>query len=78
MNEISKQIIEIGKLIGKKVFIKHCVDGNYYTDTDRVIPFTIYDFEEYAYKILVGEIELIEINLREKFGVYYLVTFKDL
>ena len=79
MNEIAKQIIQLGKLIGKKVFIKHySFNGYYYNDSDCVDIFTIYDFEEYVYKILNQEIKILEIKYSKKFGSYYLITFKDL
>ena len=78
MNEIVYQIIELGKLIGKKVFVKHYADGSYYNDSDVPEIFTNEDFEFYAYDILNGEISLLTIRYTAKFGKYYLVTFKDL
>ena len=78
MNEIVYQTIELGKLIGKKVFVKHYADGSYYNDSDVPEIFTNEDFEFYAYDILNGEISLLTIRYTAKFGKYYLVTFKDL
>ena len=79
MKEIAKQIIEIGRLIGKRVFIKrYSYEGNYYNDSEYVEEFTIEDFENYAYDLLNQEIKLLEIKYTRKFGRYYLVTFKDL
>ena len=80
MNEIALQIIELGKLIGKKVYVKHYVEeyNTYFSDSVDANVFTIADFEYYAYGLLYGEIELIDINYKPKFGKYYLVTFKDL
>lgn len=77
MNEITKQIIEVGKLIGKKVFIKHYVSGSYYNDTESSFTFTTDDFEFYAYNILNGKYELLSVKYRASFGRYYLVSFKD-
>lgn len=79
MNEIAKQIIQLGKLIGKKVFIKHySFNGTYYNDSDCVDIFTNEDFENYAYDLLNQEIKILEIKYTKKFGSYYLITFKDL
>ena len=80
MNEIALQIIEIGKLIGKKVFVKRydSDNGKIYKDNEVPQIFTENDFEYYAYSILAGVIELIDINYQPKFGKYFLVTFKDL
>lgn len=77
MNEIAKQIIELGRLIGKKVFIKYYdnINGRYYYDKGVSELFTIYDFEEYAYKILAEEYKIKEITQRVKVGNYYLVVF---
>ena len=80
MNEISKQIIEVGKLIGKKVFVKRydSLNGVYYNDSETPELFTVDDFEYYAYDILNGEISLLTIRYSPKFEKYHLVTFKDL
>ena len=78
MKEIAYQIIELGKLIGKKVFVKHYADGSYYNDSDVPEIFTNDDFEYYAYDLLNGEISLTTITYTPKFGKYYLVTFNDL
>ena len=78
MNEIALQIIEIGKLIGKKVFIRHLSEGKFYNDNEVAEIFSIDDFEYYSYYILCGVIELIDNEYKPKFGKYYLVTFKDL
>ena len=80
MNEIAVQIIEIGKLIGKKVFVKRFdnVKGKFYNDNEAPQIFTECDFEYYGYSILCGGIELIDIDYKPQFGKYYLVTFNDL
>lgn len=80
MNEISKQIIEVGKLIGKKVFVKRYdkLNGVYYNDSEVATTFSVDDFEFYAYDILNGKISLLTIKYTAKFGKYHLVTFKDL
>lgn len=78
MNEIAKQIIELGKLIGKKVFVKHYCEGEFYNDNEVAETFTVDDFEYYAYDILCGKISLLVLKYKPKFGRYYLVTFKDL
>jgi hypothetical protein len=78
MNEIALQIIEIGKLIGKKVFVKHYHECTFYNDNEVPETFTVDDFDFYSYDILCGEIELMDIKYTAKFGRYYLVTFKDL
>ena len=78
MNEIALQIIEIGKLIGKKVFIRHLREGKFYNDNEVAEIFSIDDFEYYSYHILCGAIELIDIEYKPKLGKYHLVTFKDL
>ena len=79
MNEIAKQIIQLGKLIGKKVFIKHySFNGYYYNDSEYIEEFTVEDFENYAYDLLNQEIKILEIKYSKKFGSYYLITFKDL
>ena len=79
MNEIAKQIIQLGRLIGKKVFIKHySFNGNYYNDSDCVDVFTVEDFENYSYNLLHQDIKILEIKYTKKFGSYYLITFKDL
>ena len=43
MNEIAKQIIEVGKLIGKKVFVKRydSLNGLYYNDNLDITEFNI-------------------------------------
>ena len=80
MNEISKQIIEIGKLIGKKVFIIQYVEdyNSYYGDRVKPVVFTIADFENYAYGLINGVIELLDIDYKTKFEKYYLVIFQQL
>ena len=78
MNEIAKQIIELGKLIGKKVFIKHYCNGSIYNDSETSFTFTTDDFEFYGYNILSGKFELLSVKYRASFGRYYLVSFKDL
>ena len=79
MNEITNQIIEIGKLIGKRVSVKRYIVSDYYYNyyaTD--ITFTTDDFEYYAYGILNGIIKLKDIGYSEKFGNYYLIIFDNL
>ena len=78
--EINNQLIEIGKLIGKKVFVKRydSLNGVYYNDNEVATTFSVDDFEFYASDILNGEISLLTIRYTAKFGRYYLVTFKDL
>lgn len=79
MKEIAQQIIQLGRLIGKKVFIKHySFNGNYYNDSDCVDVFTVEDFENYSYNLLYQEIKILDIKYTKKFGSYYLITFKDL
>lgn len=80
MNEIALQIIEVGKLIGKKVFVKRFDSdkGKFYDDNEVPQIFTECDFEYYGYSILCGAIELIDIDYKPKLGKYHLVTFKDL
>lgn len=79
MNEISKQIIELAKLIGKRVYVKRFNDyGYYYNDYVTADTFTIENFEKYAYDIVNKKYELVGITYKEKFGGYYLVTFKYL
>ena len=78
MNEIALQIIEIGKLIGKKVFVKHYYEGTSFNDNEVAETFTVDDFGYYGYGILYGEIKLIDIKYTTEIGKYYLVTFKDL
>lgn len=80
MNEIALQIIEVGKLIGKKVFVKRFDSDNrkLYDENEAPQIFTEYDFEYYGYGILCGTIKLMNIEYKPKFGKYHLVTFKDL
>lgn len=80
MNEIALQIIEIGKLIGKKVFVRRYDSDTrkYYDDNEVPATFTVDDFENYAYSIYSEVIELIDIVYKTKLGKYYLITFKDL
>lgn len=79
MNEISKQIIELGKLIGKKVFVKHYIKeyDAYFSDSDVADVFTVDDFENYSYGVLDGKISLMDITYKTKFGKYYLIRFED-
>ena len=79
MNEISKQIIELGKLIGKKVYVKRFNEFGYYYD-DYVIgtTFKTENFEKYTNGIVDKKYKLVDISYREKFGGYYLVTFQYL
>ena len=79
MNEISKKIIIIGKLIGKKVFVKRYVSEGYNFINDTEFPeiFTVKEFENYAYDLLNGKIELLDIIHTEKFGDYYLIVIQD-
>lgn len=79
MNEIAKQIIELGRLIGKRVFIKHYnFNCSYYNDNEKIEIFMVEDFESYSYGLLNQEIKLVEIRYTEKLDGYYLVIFKDL
>lgn len=78
MNEISKQIIELGKLIGKKVFVKRYSSCGYYCSTDTTGIFTIEDFEYYSYRLIKGKIKLTDIIDSVNFGGYYLVIFNNL
>lgn len=80
MNEIALQIIEVGKLIGKKVLVKrYDSDSNkVYYDNEVPQSFTECDFDYYGYNIIAETIELIDIEYQPKFGKYFLVTFKDL
>ena len=78
MNEITLQIIEIGKLIGKKVFVTLYCEGKFYNENEVAVSFTVDDFDFYSYKILGGKIELMDIKYINNFGKYHLVTFKQL
>ena len=80
MNEIALQIIEIGKLIGKKILVKHYVSDGYNFSNDSEFPeiFTVEEYEKYGYDIINGKIVLLDIVYTEKFGDYYLLIFKNL
>lgn len=76
MNEIVKQIIEIGNLINEKVLIKQYIDGICYNITDTAVVFTVEDFNYFAYAIYYQVIKLEKVIYSEKFG-YYLVVFNS-
>lgn len=76
MNEIVKQIIEIGNLINEKVLIKQYIDGIFYNINDTAIVFTVEDFDYFANAIYYQVIKLEKLIYSEKFG-YYLVVFNS-
>lgn len=76
MNEIALQIIEIGKLIGKKVFITQNIDGDLCDITETPMLFTLEDFDFYSRAILYQVVELNKIVYRDNSGGYYLVILE--
>ena len=66
-------------LVGKRSFIK-CLafDNYYYNDSACVEIFTYDDYVYYKEYLLIGEIELHDIQLINGIDNYYLITFKDL
>lgn len=76
MNEIVKQIIEIGNLINEKVLIKQYIDGICYNINDTAVVFTVEDFDYFANAIYYQVIKLEKLIYSEKFG-YYLAVFNS-